>query len=309
MKWSFAAAGMFILGIFGVVVIILFQKITTINENDYYLLKEITESAMLDSINYELYRDTGRVTIVREKFVENFTRRYAESTLFNGTNYIISFYDIIQEPPKVSLIIDTGIVNYSILEENDAGNSVDVKNALTAILEIPRGSEVEGEYSTGKLRKTYYSMPAIKNGNSISVTEPIRIPGKLQYENITDIKIKPIGNIEIVSPSDPSIDFIGEVMLARLKRESDWGRYSTGEYSSENGDPIFKENYSDNLNVTKPLNTYDCQNPEGAKPTAVVCGGDYDGFWINWEGTTTGNFDDIIVKFVIEWEYKEYKLS
>ena len=43
MKWSTVTVGVMILGIIGVS-ILLFQQLTTTNENDYYLLKEITEA-------------------------------------------------------------------------------------------------------------------------------------------------------------------------------------------------------------------------------------------------------------------------
>ena len=49
MKWSTVTVGVMILGIIGVSIILLFQQLTTTNENDYYLLKEITEAAMVDS--------------------------------------------------------------------------------------------------------------------------------------------------------------------------------------------------------------------------------------------------------------------
>ena len=55
MKWSFASVGMIVLGIIGVMVIVLFQQITTSNENDYYLLKEITEASMIESIDLKYY--------------------------------------------------------------------------------------------------------------------------------------------------------------------------------------------------------------------------------------------------------------
>lgn len=74
MKWSFASVGMIVLGIIGVMVIVLFQQITTSNENDYYLLKEITEASMIESIDLKYYRETGDLKIIKEKFVENFTR-------------------------------------------------------------------------------------------------------------------------------------------------------------------------------------------------------------------------------------------
>ena len=51
MKWSFASVGMIVLGITGIAIILLFQQITTSNENDYYLLKEITEASMIESMD------------------------------------------------------------------------------------------------------------------------------------------------------------------------------------------------------------------------------------------------------------------
>ena len=132
MKWSTVTVGVMILGIIGVSIILLFQQLTTTNENDYYLLKEITEAAMVDSIDISYYRETGNLKIVREKFVENFTRRFAESTLIIGTKYTIKFFDVMEEPPKVSVRIDTGIDNYKIY--NTSGD-YKVLNQLTGIFE------------------------------------------------------------------------------------------------------------------------------------------------------------------------------
>ena len=67
MKWSFATVGIILLGLTGVAIILLFQQITTNNENDYYLLKEITEAAMVDAIDVGYYRETGNLKIVKEK--------------------------------------------------------------------------------------------------------------------------------------------------------------------------------------------------------------------------------------------------
>ena len=39
MKWSTVTVGVMILGIIGVSIILLFQQLTTTNENDYYLLR------------------------------------------------------------------------------------------------------------------------------------------------------------------------------------------------------------------------------------------------------------------------------
>ena len=114
MKWSFAQVGLVTAGLVGIIIILLFQQITVNNEQDYYLLREVTEAAMLDSIDLAYYRDTGKVKMIQEKFVENFTRRFAESVNYTSTGYSIRFYDIMEYPPKVSIIIETGIGTYTI---------------------------------------------------------------------------------------------------------------------------------------------------------------------------------------------------
>ena len=159
MKWSFASVGMIVLGIIGVMVIVLFQQITTSNENDYYLLKEITEASMIESIDLKYYRETGDLKIIKEKFVENFTRRYSESTLFIGTKYTISFFDIMEVPPKVTIMIDTGIENYRIYNNVDDYNIV---NNLSSILEFTgkntSSKDQNKVYKEDEYTQTVYSM-------------------------------------------------------------------------------------------------------------------------------------------------------
>lgn len=132
MKWSFAQVGLIAAGLVGIVIILLFQQITTNNEQDYYLLREVTKAAMLESVDLAYYRDTGEVKIVQEKFIENFTRRFAESVNFTSEGYTIRFYDIIESPPKVSIVINTDVGDYTIYEETD---SYSIANQLDAILE------------------------------------------------------------------------------------------------------------------------------------------------------------------------------
>ena len=83
MKWSFASVATIVLGIFGLFIILLFSEITVSNEQDYYSLKEATEAAMIESVDIAYYRLTGDVKIVKEKFVENFTRRFTETSTFS----------------------------------------------------------------------------------------------------------------------------------------------------------------------------------------------------------------------------------
>lgn len=131
MKWTFASFFMVALGLFGIAIIFLFQDITVSNEDDYYLLKEITEAAMIDSIDLAYYSDSGgEIKIIQEKFVEVFTRRFAESSTLSAKGYEIEFYDIIEEPPKVTVRIKNKTHGYT-LDSND----FDIINELSAIIE------------------------------------------------------------------------------------------------------------------------------------------------------------------------------
>lgn len=131
MKWTFASFFMVALGLFGIAIIFLFQDITVSNEDDYYLLKEITEAAMIDSIDLAYYSHSGgKIKIIQEKFVEVFTRRFAESSTLSAKGYEIEFYDIIEEPPKVTVRVKNKTHGYT-LDSND----FDIINELSAIIE------------------------------------------------------------------------------------------------------------------------------------------------------------------------------
>ena len=132
MKWAFAIAGVVIAGLIGLAIIMLFQNITTNNELDYYLLKEVAEAAMTESVDVAYYRTTGEIKISEQKFVENFIRRYAEVASFNANGYKIEFYDIMEVPPKASIRVTSKSDTYKIT--TDAQN-FDIVNELNAILE------------------------------------------------------------------------------------------------------------------------------------------------------------------------------
>lgn len=132
MKWSFASLGLIILGLFGLLIIILFNEITVSNEQDYYNLKNAAEASMIDAVDVAYYRLTGEIKISKEKFVENFTRRFTENSTFGQGNYSIVFYDIMESPPKVSLRIYDNTNSYNIYNiETDAK----IVNEITAILD------------------------------------------------------------------------------------------------------------------------------------------------------------------------------
>ncbi len=132
MKESFWGVLVVMIGIVSIAFIIFFQNVSNTDEQNYILLKEITEAAMYDAVDYAQYRVNGQVCIDREKFVENFVRRFAESVSI-GNTYKIDIYDVSECPPKVSLEVSTK------LNSNVTGEIMefDIANRLDAILETP----------------------------------------------------------------------------------------------------------------------------------------------------------------------------
>ena len=132
MKESMWGYWLVMLGIIIITVMILFQNYTTTNQQDYYLIKEITYAAMNDAVDFGYYEKYGELKIIKEKFVENFIRRFAESATLNK-DYTINFYSIYETPPMASVEIKTKTGNFYVGSEKiNAG----VTNRVTAILEL-----------------------------------------------------------------------------------------------------------------------------------------------------------------------------
>lgn len=134
------------LGIGVITVMMLVQNYTTINQEDYYLLKEVTQAAMNDAIDFSHYRQHGELKIHREKFIENFIRRFSESVKGNK-NYKLDFYDIYETPPKVSVKVSTKTSSFNVSGDT---MDLDVTNSIDAILE---------NNSTNTITKIFYSVP------------------------------------------------------------------------------------------------------------------------------------------------------
>lgn len=135
MKWSFSTLGLIVMGLFGFMILMLFSEITISNEQDYYSIKEVTESAMIESIDIAYYRLTGKIKISREKFVENFSKRFVKNSTYGDGNYDIIFYSIREDPPKVSIGIIDSTQTYNIYTETLDPTRIDVVNKITAILD------------------------------------------------------------------------------------------------------------------------------------------------------------------------------
>lgn len=130
MKDTYWGYWLIILGIFIVVVMMIVNSITTTKSQDYYLVKEITQASMLDAVDYNYYRDWKELRINKEKFVESFIRRFADSVSLSST-YTIEFYDIYEAPPKVSVRVSSKTNSFSVMGDS---NQFDVVERVDAVL-------------------------------------------------------------------------------------------------------------------------------------------------------------------------------
>ena len=146
MKYGFLGLGLILAGMFGLVFIVAFESITINNESEYYTLKEAMEAAMIESVDWECFRlpisygdvtingCNGRLKISEQKFVENFTRRFATSISGDASKYSIEFYDIMEMPPKATIVVSGTTQKYQ-LSTQSKDISFDIKNNLSGILE------------------------------------------------------------------------------------------------------------------------------------------------------------------------------
>ena len=141
MKESYWGYWLILLGIFIVVVMMLSNDATTTNTEDYYQLKEVANSALYDAVDYSYYSQTRQVRILKEVFVENFLRRFAETVNITDT-YTVQFYDLYESPPKVSIKIATTTAGFVVgrdssnVDPNEAVTQLDVVNSIDLIVEF-----------------------------------------------------------------------------------------------------------------------------------------------------------------------------
>lgn len=139
MKESFWTAYIFIIGIVVITFIFLFQSLTNSDEHNKALLKETTKAAMYDAIDYSYYRGTGEIKIDRDKFAENFFRRFAENASLSKT-YNVKIYDVNELPPKVSVKVtsyEVGKLFSGGGNANEEQITFSIVNKIDAILETP----------------------------------------------------------------------------------------------------------------------------------------------------------------------------
>ena len=134
MKESIWGYWIVVLGVSILGIMILLQNYTTTSEQDSYMLKEVLEASMYEAVDYGYYRDTGELKMNAEKFSENFIRRFSETVNINK-KYLITFYDVYEEPPAASVAITTKTGSTAFGKNQGANDeSAVVVNRLTGIL-------------------------------------------------------------------------------------------------------------------------------------------------------------------------------
>lgn len=140
MKESLWGYIIIVVGMIAIVVIFLFQTLTNTDEQLMAILEETTKGAMVDAIDLSTYRATNAVRIDREKFVENFLRRFAANASLSRT-YNIKIYDVNELPPKVSLKVtttETGKLFSGGGYQDEELIEYTISNSIDAILEVPK---------------------------------------------------------------------------------------------------------------------------------------------------------------------------
>lgn len=131
MKNSFWAYWLILLGVFIVVIMLLVQSVTSNTQQDYFLIKELTEAAMLDAVDYSYYRQYGEIKINKEKLYESFIRRFVENANLTST-YTINFYGVYEAPPKVSVEVKSKSGSFTVMGD---ATEFDIVNRIDSILE------------------------------------------------------------------------------------------------------------------------------------------------------------------------------
>lgn len=128
MNKGMLAVGIILLSLIALLLINVLNNFSTGGELDYYLVKETTDAAMVDAIDQAYLRTCGLYRIDKEKFVESFLYRFADSVDVSR-DYKIGFYDINEVPPKVSVKVDSStVLSFKAKTTDASGNTKEETN-------------------------------------------------------------------------------------------------------------------------------------------------------------------------------------
>ena len=136
MNKGMLTVGIILLSIIALILINVLTNYSTGSELDYYLVKETTDAAIEDSIDVYYLRTCGVYRLDKEKFVESFLYRFADS-VDNTRSYKIGFYDINEVPPKVSVKVDsmTAVAFKAKTKQGEKNIDANISTSYDAILE------------------------------------------------------------------------------------------------------------------------------------------------------------------------------
>ena len=152
MNKSILTVGIIFLALIALALLQVLNNYSTGSELDYYLVKETTDAAIDDSMDWDFYHDCGLYRIDKEKFVEMFLYRFANN-VDASRGYKIGFYDINEVPPKVSIKIDS-LTTLSFNSKDTSGNkdtsAANISTSYDAIIEAGYKSDVTTELYISK---------------------------------------------------------------------------------------------------------------------------------------------------------------
>ncbi len=134
--------GIIMMALLGIFAVNLVTTQQTGQELDYYLLKDTTDAAMNDAIDVAFYASNGVPRMDKEKFVESFIKRFADS-VDSTRAYNIKFYDMNETPPKVSV---------KVTSKNNSVNRDKQADIVTSADMI-----IESNFTVDEWVKNYYS--------------------------------------------------------------------------------------------------------------------------------------------------------
>ncbi|MBQ6324027.1 MAG: hypothetical protein IJI22_04245 [Bacilli bacterium] len=125
--------GIILLSIIALLLVNVLTNFSTGSELDYYLVKEVTDAAMDDSRDVVHDNRCGLARIDRERFVESFIWRFVRG--IDATRaYDIKFYDISEQPPKVSVKVDSlTVLAFNAGGDNPETVAADITTSYDAI--------------------------------------------------------------------------------------------------------------------------------------------------------------------------------
>ncbi len=150
MKESMWGYWIIVLGIAVFAIMMVLQNYSVTDEQSFFLAKENLASSMKEAVDYAYFTDAsptitednymnsneiyGRFKINREKLVENFIRRFADTVDISKT-YTINFYYISEIPPaaSVEVLSSTGKTNFGSTQ-NAASEEISTSSRFTGIL-------------------------------------------------------------------------------------------------------------------------------------------------------------------------------